>query len=280
MSDEQESALEADQIVVSDEDETTEPEAAENTTGQDETPPAEDEGEALEAEEDKPSESKLRRERRKATITRLVNEAKEAKAEADAANAELARIEQESQSSIPPKESDFDTYEEYQAALSGFHSLKMHDDRERKKVSAKADAQKQRMTAAEEARQYELKSNWMAQRAEAPKKYADFEAVFTDDLPVTAVTAEILADSDVGVDIAYHLGTHRREAELIAALPPLEQARRLGMIEAKLSAPKANKIPNTPDPITPVRGKATTTKSPDNMTMDEYVAARRAGKLK
>lgn len=280
MSDEQELAPEADQIVAPIEADEKAEEETEAEQGQDDSQPAEDEAEDANSEEEKPSESKLRRERRKAMKERLIKEASDARAEAEAAKAELARIEQVTQSSVPPKEGDFDTFEEYQAALSGFHSLKMLDDRRRKEIADKAETSTKRVSAFDAARQEELRSNWREQLAEAETKYTDFKKVFTDDLPVTVTTAEILADSDVGIDIAYHLGTHRAEAAQIAALPPMEQARRLGMIEARLTAVKPQLTSSAPDPITPVRGKASVSKPVDQMTMAEYMAARKSGKLK
>lgn len=277
MTDENVSAQEADQIVVADEAETEAPEAVDNTEGQVETQPAEDDGAEPKAEEVSPS--KARRERRKAQMEREAAEKAELSTKLAQTEARLQRIEAAASQAQPPKETDFASYEEYQASLAAFHSMKAFDDRQRREVEEEANGHKQQISARDAARKSELKANWQDQVTEAVGKYADFEKVVYS-VPISEAAGEIISGSDVGADIAYYLGSHPAEAQQIATLNPLEQARRIGAIEARMSLPKANTTSQAPAPIRPVRGKSTGMKSVDEMSMAEYEAARQSGKLK
>lgn len=279
MTTEVEATLEdAPEVVETEAEQVEASEATETTEGQVKDQPAKDDDAESEAEEISPS--KARRERRKAEIERNRQEKAEIAGKLAEAEKRLARIEAATQRTQPPRESDFGSYEEYQANLAAYHSMKALDNRQRDEVLEEATGHKQALTAREQAREAELAANWQDQKAEASQKYADFDQVFSNDVPVTKEMAEVISSSDVGVDVAYYLGSNRQEAAQIAQMNPLEQARRLGAIEARMQLPRANTNPSAPSPIRPVKGKATATKSIDDMTMDEYMAARKAGKLK
>lgn len=276
MTSENESAHEADLEAVVEQAEET-PEEVENTEGQEqEDPPAEDEGKEPDAE-DKPSPAALRRKRRKATQERLIQETADAKAEAARLKAELARTDQELQSNTPPKEADFESYEEYQSELMAFKAVQAFEKRQQREVSRQYEATEKRLSDTDAARQRELFENWTDQLAEARTKYADFDTVFNDSLPVSKETAEMLAGSDVGTDVAYYLGQNPKEAAQIASLSPLEQARRIGAIESRVALTASRKPSSAPDPITPIKGGGGTPKSPTDMTVDEYREWRQSG---
>ena len=90
-------------------------------------------------------------------------------------------------------------------------------------------------------------------------KYDDYDDVVKNpSLRITDEMAEVIKASDLGPDLAYHLGSNPKEAARIAGLHPLHQARELGKIEASLIAnPPAKKTTSAPDPITPVRRGST-----------------------
>lgn len=111
----------------------------------------------------------------------------------------------------------------------------------------------------------------------AREKFADYDSVTRNpSVPITPSMLEIIKDSDVGPDLAYHLGRNVTEAARIAALPEKRQAVELGKLEAKLSAPKA--LPKQPPaPVQPVNGMtAGGQKDPGSMSMAEYAAWRKA----
>lgn len=105
------------------------------------------------------------------------------------------------------------------------------------------------------------------------------EKVYDQSLPITTSMAEIIADSDLGPQIAYHLANHRDDAYRIANMTPTQAAREIGRIEASLSAPVPSKPPKevTKAPPPPPKVKATegkTQKSPDDMSVDEWLRWR------
>lgn len=111
----------------------------------------------------------------------------------------------------------------------------------------------------------------------AREKFADYDTVTRNpNVPITPAMLEIIRDSDVGPDLAYHLGRNVTEAARIAALPLNRQAVELGKLEAKITSPKAT-TKQPPAPVQPVNGIAAGgSKDPGTMTMAEYAAWRKA----
>lgn len=257
-------------------------EATENTTGQVEDQPAEDaEGKPEESKEEK-SESAKRRERRKAELDRLRREADEAREAARKVEERLRSVrERAEKSNTPPKESDFQDYNEYILALGAFQAAKQFDSRSIQEVEQEAEQQKARIQQIQQMAQQEAAQNWAAQREDAKTRYADFDAVVTaPDLPINQHMANLIASSDLGADVAYYLGTNKDMARAIARLSPIEQAVEFGRIEARLSLPKPNRQTNAPDPVNPVRPKPSGMKDPAKMSFEEYREARKSGKIR
>lgn len=273
----QETAPEAEaEAVVSEETS----EATENTKGQtDEDQPAEGEdGDKPDTEEKSPA--KARRERRKAEMARLKQEAREASEKYNKAQVRLQKIEDAARSFQPPKESDFTDYNEYLMALAAHKTTAALDERQKREINEETETHKASMDALKKQAQQEAAENWQSQVAEAKARYADFDTVALDPrVPINDDMAGIIATSDVAADVAYWLGLHRQEAAKIAQMEPLEMARTLGQIEARVSLPKPKTQTEAPDPITPVRPRSGATKDPSKMSMEEYKAARKAGKI-
>ncbi|MGB1215822.1 MAG: hypothetical protein ACPG4X_20810 [Pikeienuella sp.] len=252
---------------------TEEPEAAENTEGQEEGQPAE--GETPEE-----SPSKVRRERRKAHMERLKEEADKAKSELEKVQQRLSKYEQAAQEAQPPKEKDFDDYAEYQAELAAFKSMKALDGRQRQEIEEEANSRQQQIKQLEAQEAQEIQENWQSQMADGVAKYADFaEIALSGRVPITDKMARVIQTSEVGADVAYHLGKNIQEAAAIAKMSDLEMARHIGRIEAGITTPKPRTQSTAPDPISPVKPKATGTKDPGKMSMAEYKKAREAGKI-
>ncbi|WP_306127932.1 hypothetical protein [Roseovarius sp. MMSF_3350] len=255
----------------------TESEATENTEGQVKDQPAEgEEGAKPEASEEEISPSKARRERRKAEMERLRQEKAEAEQEAQRFKARLDRIEQAAQQTQPPKEEDFQDYAEYQAALAAHKSMQALDARQKREIEEEAQTHQKRLDSLKEQEQREAAENWAAQVKDAQTRYADFaEVAQNPHLPINDTMAQIISSSDMGADLAYHLGKHPKEAAQIAQMNPLEAAVELGGMMARLSLPQPKTTSETPDPIEPVKPKASAgVKDPSKMTMAEYKAWR------
>lgn len=138
--------------------------------------------------------------------------------------------------------------------------------------------------------QQELVSRYNEREEEALEKYDDFERVaYNPALPVTDNMALAIQASEQGPDVLYWLGSNPKEAQRIASLPPILQAKEIGKIEANLAAnPPAKKTTSAPAPITPVTPRAnggaaydtTDPRSIEKMSTSEWIAAERQRQIK
>ena len=125
---------------------------------------------------------------------------------------------------------------------------------------------------------------------EARGKYDDFDQVaYNPKLPVTEAMAQTIQASEIGPDLVYYLGTNPKEADRIARLSPLMQAKEIGKIEAKLvSSPPAKKTSSAPAPIAPVTPRASGTPAYDttdprsvkSMSTSEWIEQERLRQIK
>lgn len=119
----------------------------------------------------------------------------------------------------------------------------------------------------------------------ARDKYDDFEdVVYNPKLRITDVMAESIQSSDNGPDLAYWLGSNPKEAERIARLSPILQAKEIGKIEVRLANnPPVKKSTSAPTPISPVTARSSGSPSHDTtdprsiktMTTSEWIEAER-----
>ena len=138
--------------------------------------------------------------------------------------------------------------------------------------------------------QSEIIESYHEREEEARTKYDDFEQVaYNAKLPITDAMAQTIQASDVGPDMAYYLGSNPKEADRISRLSPLQQAKELGKIEAKLSDnPLVKKTSSAPAPIAPVTARssgspATDTTDPrsiKSMSTSEWIEAERQRQVK
>lgn len=147
---------------------------------------------------------------------------------------------------------------------------------ERSKTDQEAKSRQAQQTAE---REYQKRADV------AREKHEDFDDVVTDPgLPITDAMAFEIRNSELGPDIAYYLGTHKKEADRIARLHPLTQAKELGKIEAKLASdPEPVKTSTAPDPIKPLATRSnaaqvydtTDPRATKSMTTSEWIKAER-----
>lgn len=130
---------------------------------------------------------------------------------------------------------NFATTEEYVEALAEKKAADMVEQREKSRQATTIEA------------------TFRDREDEARDRYADYEAIAYT-APISDLMAEVIKASDIGPDLAYHLGKNPDEAERIASLSPLLQAKELGKLELKLAdLPKQGKqTTKAPAPISPV----------------------------
>jgi len=124
----------------------------------------------------------------------------------------------------------------------------------------------------------------------ARDRYDDFDQVaYNPNLPVTEVMAQSIQASDNGPDVLYFLGTNPKEADRIARLNPILQAKEIGKIEASLTSnPPVRKISTAPAPIAPVTARSngsprydtTDPRSTKSMSTSEWIEAERLRQIK
>lgn len=138
--------------------------------------------------------------------------------------------------------------------------------------------------------QSEIIESYHDKEEDARNKYDDFEQVaYNPKLPITNEMAQTIQSSDVGPDMAYYLGSNPKEAERISRLSPLQQAKELGKIEAKLADnPVVKKTSSAPAPIAPITARSTGSSATDttdpraikSMTTSEWIEADRQRQIK
>lgn len=243
------------------------------TEGQVENPTAE----GAEPEEKK-SDSAKRREREKAYRARLQSDRDEALARADQETSRREAILNAGKSEAPPKENDYADPFEFAAANAIWKAERRVEEREAKKAGDAGEAAKREAEVITAKERAVIEQSWTVQLAEAKQRYADFDAVaLSEEVPISPAMGELIKTSDMGADVAYHLGQNRALAAQIAKLSQVEAARAIGRIEASLQAPKPRTETNAPPPISPVRGSAGASRDPARMTYLEFKAHREAG---
>lgn len=106
----------------------------------------------------------------------------------------------------------------------------------------------------------------------------DFDQVFNNNnVAVSELAVDFLADSEAGPRIAYHLGKNPSLASKIANMPPVQQAIELTRLEAKLLKAPAKRTTNAPAPAKSIRAQSTGTADPASMSYADYKKWRSAG---
>jgi len=196
-------------------------------------------------------------------ISELVAQREEARRKAADLEARLAKTED----ADAPKEDAFESYEDYTRALI------KHEAQAVLKTERQADIEAQREAEAElSVQQFNVRAE------QGRQKHEDFDSVVGNpDLAINVDMLALMAESDVGADVAYHLGKNPAEARRLSMMPPAMMGREMARIEAKLSQVYAPSIPQPVETGTNLSG-AGESSVPDlsKMSTEEYIAARRA----
>jgi hypothetical protein len=101
--------------------------------------------------------------------------------------------------------------------------------------------------------------------------------------------AHTIQASDIGPDVIYWLGSNPKEANRIAQLPPILQAKEIGKLEATLTSnPPVKRTSTAPAPIAPVTARSngapafdtTDPRSIKTMSTSDWIEAERNRQVK
>lgn len=187
-----------------------------------------------------------------------------------------------------PVKSNFADPDSYEAAVLDYADQKASWTARKEVAAARAADEKARREQAQATEERTVREAHAGRVAKAKEKYADFtEVAESPDVEISLPMAHAIIGHELGAEIQYHLGKHKDEAARIRALPVALQLMELGNIAAGLRAPApaavaasatpAKSISKAPAPIATVEAAGTSAgeKSLEEMSMEEYAAARR-----
>lgn len=171
------------------------------------------------------------------------------------------------QQAAPPKFEDYPDFEAYDAARLQYavtHAL-----------DAKARGETQDRAAVAERQLHErVIEDHVRRQADARKVFDDYDKVIaaaTD--PVAASVAEAVITSEKSELLQYHLAARPALVRELNGLAPIDVARRIGQIEARLSYPKPRTETNAPAPVGGLKGGSSSTQfNPATASHDEMKA--------
>jgi hypothetical protein len=231
------------------------------------------------AEEEK-TRTQRRREQREAQFKRLEEAKAEAEARAQAAERRIARIEAAAKAQAEPTEADFPDPFEFAAAKGAWRMSRADAERRSAEERTEVDEARQQAEAADAERRRIRQAEFAAEAQSARQRYTDYDAALAVASQTTVVSpalSELVLESDMAADLAYHLGKNPEVARRLSTMPPTLAAMELGRLEAALTAPQPKLTSTAPAPITPVRPSAPAVRDPSRMSAAEYAAARKAG---
>lgn len=176
----------------------------------------------------------------------------------------------------PPKEDDFEEYDEFIRAQAKFEQAQESTQSMERSLQQRKEQVDKEVTEAKAEQTAGGKEAFVdALKADGGSKYEDFETVaFNKEIPVTETMASSLQAMESPEDILYALGKNPEEAARIAQIEnPIAQAVAMGRLTAPEKKPKQRT--NAPAPIKPIKtGQAMIGKDPEKMSMTEYIAWR------
>ncbi len=165
-----------------------------------------------------------------------------------------------------PKEDDYKNYDEYLDAWEAWVAEPAEEKEDKQpKNEPEPEVETENPTVPKEV---------IEEIVDAGKEaFEDFEKVVSDpSLTLTQQMFELAAETDEPHKVLYYIGTHKNEAAEIAKIDdPLKLAIAIGKIEAKAAKAKQKKEVETtkaPEPIDPVKGSSTESKSLDDDDID------------
>lgn len=186
--------------------------------------------------------------RRKSGVVR----SREKIAALEARVAELsARLEAKPDASAPPKLEDYSDFDAYQAAITRHGVSQALKEARKEEASTELETvQRQRFE--------ELAADHTRREAQARERIEDYDKVVNAyDGPVARPELRALTlESEKSELLLYHFASRPNLVADLNRLGPLQMAKEVGRIEARLSYPQARTATNAPPPVGGVKGGA------------------------
>lgn len=150
-----------------------------------------------------------------------------------------------------PKREDFESFLDYDVARTAYEVDKRQAVREVRTEATRA-------SQAQEARFVELVDAFQEAEAEARTKIPDYDEVMkrAADIKTEPHVDHLILESDKGPLLKHYLGQRPKVVENLNRMNPLQAAREIGRLEARLSYPQPKTATSAPPPVTPVSGGA------------------------
>lgn len=165
-----------------------------------------------------------------------------------------------------PKKEDFENLEDYLEAVTDWKVEQKEKAREVKKSEDETRSSYQKQV-----------SSFQDKVSEFKKTADDFDEVINDvdHIPLSMGTQAVILNSEIGPRLLYEIAKDEALYEKINKMHPIDAARELGKIEAKLSSSESEtkkeaKVTKAPAPIKTLSSNAKAQKSPDDMDFQEF----------
>lgn len=158
---------------------------------------------------------------------------------------------------------EFDT-DKYEAAKAVYAAQQVAD-------RIKAQTTDERVGSLESERAAAIMGAHEARVAEAKERIPEFDKVLAKagSLPATPDLNRAVLESDKSALLLHHLATRPEEVAALNQMTPVQLARRIGQIEARLSYPTARTQSNAPPPVGGLRGGSAPSFDPATASHEE-----------
>lgn len=177
---------------------------------------------------------------------------------------------------VEPREQEFpNDYLAYDRALREYQTKRAIREENRRVAWAEA----QRHAAIEHR---ERLAGYSVRLDEVKDRIPDFDRVMASvgSLPVRDDVRNLILESPKGPLLAYYLARNPDKLAGINGMPPWAAAKELGSLEARIRGPKPKTVTRAKAPAqTPRGGTAARGADPSQMSMADYIAARKAGRI-
>lgn len=214
-------------------------------------------------------------------IDEVVRERETERQRADRLQKELDQLKKGDKAEKPdskkePKESDFDSYDEYLDALDKWDQDTNSDQGKPEKAEKDADKSEDKeadgsLTDSQKTAMAVLKERFDEER----DNFEDFDKVaFNEDLAVSPVMLEALAECEEPSKVLYHLGKNPELSKEISEKSPTQVMREITKLDLDVGTKPAKPVKTTQaaDPISPVGKNAEGQKAVGDMSFSEYEA--------